>query len=318
VLLLAARIAAGVVGALAIYVALLLSEKEEQALDKWLEQRWRALRMAERPMSEWLREALITAFKLVHDGFAALFGARLLSVRGVCFSLALSSSSQSLAALTRPGIDLGTIVVSLFFGVGPLLGIRWATHEEGSRRPLVVLGLSVVPTSVLLLAAEHLSMELAPPGFTAMVLMGLCIGYTWDVVFYVAARKTFNSVVRGESGVPLLLGTALGLGGLGILGVLPGSAWVTADRTVAWPLFFAARSNGWTFMCSVSVLVIATLLILHRLLHPLLATRIADRLRRTDAAKRGKVLLAIGGASIAWAASPSWFGAVVKALEKLL
>jgi hypothetical protein len=352
-MLLAARIVAGIVGALAVWAALLLTEKEEKELDRWLDDRWRQARMSERPAAERTAHWLRLAFELNEAVADAVFGKRLLSGRSLASALALSSASMvfmsgtSTRNVREPLLALCLLV---FLIVAVRRRVSAATIVSGT---VVVLlldwahRLQYWPTAIYWVRLPFLPIFWEYFGYTLVVATagGVLLGYAWDLTYFTVARLAARRAKSPDSTMLRNGAMAICLAALGAVGATPylllsrvvdygGWKQVPTEHTQRWgtewgEVGFTASgqtltvlkefsgSNWVAFACGLAPLGFMLLLISHRLLHPLLATRIFDRLRRTDAKARTKFLLGVGGIAVAWAYKPEWPTDMVKVLEKL-
>jgi hypothetical protein len=321
VLLLASRILAGIAGAFFIWAALLLTEKEHKDLDKWLDDRWRQLKMAERPLDERLRYLVVTSFSLVNDVADAILGPRLLSLRAFASSFAISSASFFVvlgSIATAPHILPVGLVHAVFVLVALRRRLKPAVLTFGTAFIWWLVG--VMPAAAL---SGQVFSDQSPavlyvvlnPIVTTLLAMVLALpGYAWDVGFVAMARH----VVRfgaATTNLAVAAGLAVGIVVVGAVGAVPVVLVAFAEQPF-FLLVFWLSNWGAMLLSAIPVATIA-LLLTQKLLHPLLATRVFERLRSIDRAKRGKFLLAMGSALLTWTFKPSWLAEATKVLEKL-
>jgi hypothetical protein len=303
------RLAGGVLGAALLYVALLLSEKEEESLDRWVDARWRQLRMAERPSSERLLLLLRTSLGMWRDMIDAIFGERLISPQALTVSAFWGLSSLAIMATLSSGE-----LKYLPFGLVYLLAGLAASKTRD-----VVIFYIVGAASLLTFVVMQ------PTAGKAALFVGMLVGYAWDILFVVVARRA--ATMATDAGLVRTCGVAVGVGMLGAAGVLPPRVFpalhlpLSYDASLGGPqatfanlvIFSFWHSNWYSFAIGISVLLLAAVLVLHQLVHPLLATRVVNRIRRTDAKRRGQVLVTAGTSLLLWAVQPAWLKNGLKA-----
>jgi hypothetical protein len=312
------RIAAGLAGALLLYVALFLYEDEELRLQNRLEALWRFINTLQ--SSSLSKEAafLRETSRITNRGLDLLLGEKLFSVQLVAIAMCFSFVSilwfiavSHFYSNFNPLIDI-VAVVFLLLGLAPIMRSKAPAsprlRKHGGRTNWYYPFLIVLVLSTAVICERY---WLGYDEWTPFLALGILGGTLSDSLFFVFFRWILRKVAGFSNVWTLgLCGVAMAaVGGLLVapsislqdrVGDLASGAGGDAEFYSTLTAMMVSATNWVDAICAVLAIGVMTVLLLHRILWPLIK-RPLYAANRKQLIKNSKLLGTLGTACILYA-----------------
>jgi hypothetical protein len=325
-LILASRIVAGVVAAVAFYFAFFLYETEEGVWQNRLENLWMSVYDRAKTVSSTSIALFNKIAEILERVFSRMFGHRLLSLHAFVVSVNLSIVGFALRNLV---LDL-TDRAHGFYGfawfqillVCACTALAWASMV--SRRRLVMV-YTIVPFAILMIVLTLLSFTqfsyrapsyVAPPHPLRQMMdvyiyhyspvFALCMSFLADFVAVVIVRKVFSLIARSISISRIALGISILCGLSMFLELGPRFMFVRGGSSGLFWALLAKFNISTTLFCVIPILMLLGI-ILHRAIWPI-TSRVLYPLTRYKLMGNRKALVAVGSLCAFYALKPSDVG----------
>lgn len=264
-----------VLGAIAISCALFLHEDEEGRFQNRVEEWWKTLSNKQNASRSRAATFMREVARLAGQGFDRLFGKRLLSLRlaacSVCFSIASLGLFAFLAVtFGRNPKGISASPAFLFFLVYGALGLAPAFIWDGFLNKLlwasaVVIGLWPLP-QILFILYRVRGMVYAGRG-AIYVLIALGVSFACDIAYLMITRWVLRRISTSEHVYEILLAI---VGNLLVLVILLcpiylGVKVIRYSAPTGLVFIISVFLNSIDFAVGFSALILAVLLLLHRL-----------------------------------------------------
>jgi uncharacterized membrane protein YsdA (DUF1294 family) len=213
-----ARAVAGLLGAAFLYMALFMYQDERGKQQNRLVNLWIAV--AEREASALSAHAALIrrSSQLALAGFQDLFGDRLLTLRTLAISLALSLCSNTLVSATDKEFTFPAIPITLFslvFGVYGVYGAPELFRRKRPRAALVLLGCLLLLYQLVLvrmdMADSKETLGTDAVDFVAILIISCSFGLVCDLLLLTVNRTLLRLMAKTTSAALLFAGMAYNL-----------------------------------------------------------------------------------------------------------
>jgi hypothetical protein len=309
------RVVAGCLGAILIYSALFLYKEEEGGLENRIEQWWQRIRDLHAHAISRETAFLKVVADVTSKGFAKLFGERLFGLKAIAASICYSQA----AILLFFSFTLGTGVSRTRFACG-LLGLAFllvgSLGPSINRQSQKLFWLS----SVLMASIAWPFLVFREEPYFSITVGGIIpFGVACDFLFIVLTRLMLAYAAHSNSFLKI---ATLGIGNAFLAAVLVGVPiynWVWSYdhhllTPVSVPLAFLGFSNSLDALVSLSLLIIAVIMLVHRLFWPIIERPVYALFRHHVFSEQKKLVFFSGVALLAFAVP--WVGHALENLVK--
>ena len=330
----APRAVAATIGLLAVSLASLTYEDEEGHFQSRLENGWIRLDEAKKASLSWTASFIKVVAELTSRCIDRVFGKRLLSPRAVAVSIVLSAASCALTgsivsilpiailaknhnptnAITFFVLFLRILAFALVPGLSEIVPLPWRPWHPRIIRAVWWVSL----TSTALVAASFLLHVYAstPNGhkygvlFTGVLLLGLAFGVLCDLSYIAFMRWILRRIANADQISRIVLAMTLMVLAAVMIVVLPfyfGIRLAPYSEPLGIALILSYTVNSLDVAALLVVLALATLMLAHRLMWPLLQ-RPLYAIQRAPLIKQRGWMWAIGIFFITYASTgvPEW------------
>lgn len=332
------RAVAAILGGIAVYLASLTYEDEEERFQNKLEDWWLMLDEKRSVSLSWAVSSTRAIAELTGNWLDRLFGKRLLSPRSVVVSVILSGASLFLTASVLLAFPIASVqkipntptafsAFALFFHLSafamlPALSdspnMPWKPWLPRSLRFYwwVMIAWFSLQTAPFLLYVLSYSPKGQTTGVQLISMAAICLGASLlsDVAYIAFTRWTLRRISKTNRIAGIVLGIILQVTFLAVLLVWPiyaGLKLTPFSAVLGASIFFSCMLNSIDVFATFAALIVAVLMLVHRMAWPLIQ-RPLYAIQRTSHITRKGWLWSVGIALLTFSVTgfPGWMKAL--------